>query len=982
MDQHMKRTRISFFLALLATAALGIFSSCRAILLDAASLAQAKDSTAPVLVILSPEDGNECANIVEVSGNVTDATNDGGAGLVASLLYEIPGSLVSGSAVPDSDGNFVFQFKADSLGTSLSVRVTALDWNGNSSSKGLNLVRNPASSIPSFRAVASNKKVTLTWDEVPETDSYSVYYTSNGTLPSESIGQSIAHALPPYELDGIENGLMYTFRVKAIAKAGLVDSQSDYIQAIPLSSQTLIPAVVSGRGEVSLSWNEIPATNVFEIERRVGEAGDYSFYRLVTGNSYIDSGLENGERYYYRIRPAGNADVLSGPTAGVTDGFARGANVTKLNAITPTYATLAWRGELLFAAGRGGLQILLPSFGYFELAKIPATVVRSAAAPAGSNDLYLAAGQDGLLIYNVQIPANPYPKGSFKPADIDARAVAIHIDPVSGNPSLAYVADYCRNIYCLDISNPYTPVLLKTFPIDQTDRGGAATDERIFDIVLSPDGEQLYVGGRTGGVQVINTGAIDGTVATKYQVIHPDNGQAFPVYGLALQDQRLYAGAADCGVVVFNLSNPAVPAELGRSTFYSTNVLDIEVKGSSAFVANWATGVSIIDVSDPAHPALKQSIPLLTGYGGYGTQSIALKDGAAYAWHHADWDNQAMYIVDLNMPVDIKQSSTFTFQEPPRGMAFAGPYAYVAAGYIGLRVLDIRNPLAVTEVGHAATALESGKVAIAGDYAFVAERGTKSGVDFGWGNIEVYDISQAASPRRIASFDTGSSTLSGWAKDIAVSGDYAYVLVNYSGLEIYDVSEPAKPVFIEKVVLPFMAQRISLSGKYALVSDWKGSLLIVDISDPYNPALVKSIHEIYNGIEDFSMSGNLALNSLGFEGFLLRDMKNPATTISYPQTALTFEVTPGNPNEYVDTAGGLGSYIALSSRDLNTGTAIGHLRIYDVSNPSSLRLVEHLRIGDFSAIDSLKANYYVGMAGPVIYACGVDGTMRVFNMRP
>lgn len=977
----MKIIPTTFSLVVLGIATFILNVSCKAIMLDSASLAQAKDATAPELVILSPADGSECANIVEVSGRVTDAVNDGGKGRVSSLVYEIPGSLVSGSSLPDSEGNFLFQFKADSLGTSFSLRITATDWNDNSSIQGINLVRNSVSSIPSFKAVPSNRKVSLSWDAVPETESYTIYYTTNGTLPSESSGFSITQALPPYELSGVENGLLYTFRVKAVAKTGWVDSQSGFIRTIPLSSQTLIPVVSSGRGEVSLTWNEIPATNVFELQRRVGETGDYSFYRLVTGNSYVDTGLANGEHYYYRIRPAEDSEVVSGPAVGVTDGFERGANVTKLGSIIPSWATLAWREDLLFASGYTGVQILLPALGYYELAKISATVVRATAAPVGSNELYLAAGEDGLLIYNAQLPASPYLRGSFRPEGIDARTVAIHANPETGIPALAYVADYCRNIYCLDISNPDLPVLLKTFPLDDTDRGSAASDNSIFDIVLSPDGQWLYVGGRSGGVQVINTAAPDGTVAVEYQVIHPDNGQAFPVYGLTLQDQRLYAGAEQIGLLVFDLTNPAVPVELGRTPWYSTNIRDVEVRGSSAFVSNWASGVSIIDISIPEQPTLKQTFSLLTGYGGMGTHSIAIKNGAAFAWHHADWNDTGIYMVDLNMPVEITQSSTLSFPEAPLGIAFAGPYAYVAAGYSGLRILDISNPVAITELSHALTALEAGKVALAGDYAFVAERGTKSGVDFGWGNVEVFDISQPSNPKRLASFDTGSSTLSGWVKDLVVSGDYAYVLVNYSGLEIYDVSEPSKPVYIEKIVLPFMAQRISLRGRYALVSDWSGSLLIVDVGDPYRPALVKSIYEQYSSIEDYTMSGNLALNSLGFDGFLLRNMTNPATTLVYPEVKLAFEDAGGNPNEFVDTAGGLGKYIALGSRDLNTGTHWGHLRIYDVSDLSSLKLVDHLSTGSYET-ESTEANHFIAFAGPVIYVGGVDGRLRVFNMRP
>ena len=66
MDKPMKRILTKYCLATLALVAIGLGLSCQAVLLDAGALAQAKDTTAPELVILSPADGHQCANIVEI----------------------------------------------------------------------------------------------------------------------------------------------------------------------------------------------------------------------------------------------------------------------------------------------------------------------------------------------------------------------------------------------------------------------------------------------------------------------------------------------------------------------------------------------------------------------------------------------------------------------------------------------------------------------------------------------------------------------------------------------------------------------------------------------------------------------------------------------------------------------------------------------------------------------------------------------------
>ncbi|OHD20896.1 MAG: hypothetical protein A2Y38_06540 [Spirochaetes bacterium GWB1_59_5] len=982
----MRRSHINNVIIITAIALGIMLASCSALLLDQTVLAQAKDTVAPVVAIISPVDGYACANIVQVQGTVNDLTNDGSEGRITQLAFEVPGSLISGSAIPDAAGNFIFQFKADSLGTSFLVKVNAEDWNGNSTTAGISLIRDAKSSIPSFITEISSKKVVLTWEDVPETDSYVIYYTSDGSLPSDSVGQTVLDATSPYTLDSLKNGSLYTFRLKSIARAGFVDSQSDYIQAVPLSTQTLIPVTVSGRGEISITWNSIPATNEFEIHRRIGELGGFNFYRKVTGTEYIDTGLVDGESYYYRIRPVEHSTILSGSAAGVTDGFARGANIEKLDAIKLSYADLVWRDEILYAAGYGGVQILLPELDYYELSRISATFIRKVVAPPESDDIYLAAGSDGFLIYNTQLPSNPYLRGTYKPEGIDARAIAIWTDPVTGLPSLAYVADYCRNIYCLDISNPASPIPIKTFPIGTTDRGNAATDNSAYDLILSPDGQYLFVGNRTDGVQIIRTSDLDGSSPVKVvQVILSSNGQVFPIYGLDLQGNYLYASAGGCGLVVIDVTVPVGAVELGRTGYTSNSYIeDIVVKGSNAYAANRADGVQIIDVADPATPRLRQTIAMPIGYASTGTYSIFLNKGAAYAWHVRDNGDSGVYTVDLNIPVDIRLACELIMPAAPRGISFAGPYAYVAAGYSGLRILDITDPANVTEVGSAATALEAGKVVLAGSYAFVTERGTTSGQDFGWGNVEIFDVSDPATPVRVSSFDSGSSTLSGNVNDIAISGDYAYILVTYSGLEVYDISDPANPALIETSVLPFSSERISLRDRCAIISDWGGGLLIVDIGDPYNVALVKSIAESSGRVDDFTMSGSLGLSSLGFFGFHLRDMTNPSTTINYPEKLLEFLDDAGNANEYQDTAGGLGQYIVISSKDLNTGIdVVGHLRIYDVANPVLPRLVDHIEMDGFIPPEYMsEANYCVAIAGSVIYALGTDGKLRIYDMRP
>ncbi|MBN2551803.1 MAG: fibronectin type III domain-containing protein [Spirochaetales bacterium] len=175
-----------------------------------------KDQTPPVIVISSPAEGSLCANIVEISGTVTDAaTSAGNDGQVRSLSYAVPGSVVAGSAAFAPDGGFAFQFPTTTLATSFTVAMAAVDWNGNTGTASLPLQKQKGNGIPSFEVSAENDRATVTWDPVPHTQSYTLYYTTNGSLPSEEVGQTVENAASPCVISGLRNGNMHVFQLRA-----------------------------------------------------------------------------------------------------------------------------------------------------------------------------------------------------------------------------------------------------------------------------------------------------------------------------------------------------------------------------------------------------------------------------------------------------------------------------------------------------------------------------------------------------------------------------------------------------------------------------------------------------------------------------------------------------------------------------------------------------------------------------------------------
>jgi putative cell wall-binding protein len=73
--------------------------------------------------------------------------------------------------------------------------------------------------------------------------------------------------------------------------------------------------------------------------------------------------------------------------------------------------------------------------------------------------------------------------------------------------------------------------------------------------------------------------------------------------GVAVSGTTAYVADVSSGLQVIDVGDPAAPALLG--TYYTPNqAYGVAVAGTTAYVADWDSGLQVIDVSDPAAPAL------------------------------------------------------------------------------------------------------------------------------------------------------------------------------------------------------------------------------------------------------------------------------------------------------------------------------------------------------------------------------------------
>ena len=345
------RTSLCLILCLLSSCPLPI---------TGAMVTHVKDKIAPTVVITSPAAGCVCANIVEIVGKATDAaTAAGNDGQVSALSYAVSGSTVSGKITAASDGGFSFQFSTVTLGTNFTLTITAVDWNSNSTVASLPLQKQSGNGIPSFAVTSGNQQVTLTWNSVPNTTSYTLYYTTDGALPSEQVGQKRENVTSPLVLTDCANGNMHVFQLKTVPQADWPESDSDYLQAIPLSAQSLAPKVSGEFRKIRVEWPSVPSTQQFEVWRATEQNGTY--YNLsgpVEGNSYVDSDIAGGTWYWYKVRPTLAGSALSCANAAQADPFC--LNHPQLLATCPTTTArdVAISGSYAYVADSAWLRVI------------------------------------------------------------------------------------------------------------------------------------------------------------------------------------------------------------------------------------------------------------------------------------------------------------------------------------------------------------------------------------------------------------------------------------------------------------------------------------------------------------------------------------------------------------------------------------------------------------------------------------------------
>ncbi len=470
-------------------------------------------------------------------------------------------------------------------------------------------------------------------------------------------------------------------------------------------------------------------------------------------------------------------------------------------------------------------------------------------------------------------------------------------------------------------------------------------------------------------------------------------------YDVAVQGHYAYLGVGP-RLVVLDVSNPAHPQLIGQTAVLPAIVRDVYVVDNYAYVAAGGAGLRVVDVSDPAVPlevgtykppggaegiyvagkyayvtdgyglrvvdVSAPAVPLQVG--GYDTPGLALDvyvaGGYAYV---ADWAS-GLRVVDVSDPAAPAEVGAYDTPGFTRDVYVAGSYAYVADGGAGLRVVDVSNPAAPVEAGAYDTPGYAGGVYVPSTGAVLSSSkgsGRRStGLDAGVASnpstgsepalslpkgrryayvadgsagLRVVDISDPIAPVEVSAYD-----VLGDATRLHVTGGHAYVVTDDAGLRVVDVSDPTVPLevgaydrlgFAQDVHVPSTSAVLSSSkgsghrstgldagvaGGHVYVADQDAGLRVVDIADSTAPVEV-GVYETPGDAAGLYVAGNYAYLAAGDAGLRVADVSDPTAPVE-----IGAYDTPGTAEGVYVTSG----YAYVADGDAG-------LRVVDVSNPAT-----------------------------------------------
>jgi fibronectin type 3 domain-containing protein len=148
-------------------------------------------------------------------------------------------------------------------------------------------------------AAAGNAQIMLNW---AASSGATGYYVKRSTTTGGPYTQTSTQSGLSWTDMGVTNGTKYFYVVSAYNSAGQ-SANSAEVSATPVLPAPAVPTGLSataGNAQVSLSWNASSGATSYHVKRSTTSGGETQI-SAPTSNSFSDTGLTNGTKYFYVV---------------------------------------------------------------------------------------------------------------------------------------------------------------------------------------------------------------------------------------------------------------------------------------------------------------------------------------------------------------------------------------------------------------------------------------------------------------------------------------------------------------------------------------------------------------------------------------------------------------------------------------------------------------------------------------------------------
>ncbi len=563
--------------------------------------------------------------------------------------------------------------------------------------------------------IVSPTEVLLTWVDNADNEEQFEIYESVGNNQNFTIRTTAEANRTDQSLTDLVPNTTYHYRIRAVNQYGSSSFSEDAEVTTPNdvpTAPTNLQAEAISANQIDIEWTDNSDDETgFRIERKIDENGSYNEVSQITEDVIVfqDVGLQPNTTYFYRIcafNENGNSlysnevsvttpnDVPNAPTTLQAEAIS--ANQIDLEWIDNSNDEIGFRIERKTGAeGQYSLiaQVALDDTVHQDIGLEPNTTYfyRICAFNENGNSLYsnevsvttqnefegfivyIADGNEGVIIIDASDPENPAEIGSF---ETERGAM-----DVTSDGTYAYVTEF-SGFEVFDVSEPNDVTSLGFY--DGNEHGLHGNAEK-----LDISEEYAFVAWGGAGLQIFD-------ISTPEQFSHIcqfGNG----VHDVVVDKSLAYITCYQEGLKILDLSNINRPNEISSfdetnwSTFYVDIKDDIAVISTQNHRQDIYTAMTIV-ISEPNESVSEISrIDAMIG-------EIEVSGDYAYVAPFY----YGVYIIDISVPSEPIEVSFYDCPNA-KDIAVVDNLVYIAVQGSGLTILDVSNPVRPQRIGHFAT---------------------------------------------------------------------------------------------------------------------------------------------------------------------------------------------------------------------------------------------------------------------------------------